>query len=361
MKISLGAKPRSGPWGGGNQFVIAFVEYLKARGDEVVFDLNDPDIDLLFLFDPLKGSANATFQYREIINYLLNVNPEALVVHRVNECDERKGTTGVNAQLIKGNFCADHTIFISGWLRDLLLAQGFDTPSLNVVFNGADTRVFNSQGYSFPGPGEKIRFVTHHWGANRMKGFDVYERLDDMIGATDLGEKIEFCYIGNLPEGFTFKHTRTLPPTSGAELADLIRKNHIYITASQNEPAGMHHVEAGNCGLPLLFRESGALPEYCEGFGVSFNAENFPERLEKILNEYPSFAKKIKDYPNTAERMCEGYYNTIQDVLANKERLLAYRQKRNGVWKRHNAYYRLRRASGNILRRFGILPELKYR
>ena len=32
-----------------------------------------------------------------------------------------------------------------------------------------------------------------------MKGFDVYKKLDKLIDETDLGNKVEFTYIGNLP------------------------------------------------------------------------------------------------------------------------------------------------------------------
>ena len=50
----------------------------------------------------------------------------------------------------------------------------------------------------------------------------------------------------------------------GKELANELRKHDIYITGSKNEPSGNHHMEGALCGLPILYVNSGALPEYCQ-------------------------------------------------------------------------------------------------
>ena len=36
-----------------------------------------------------------------------------------------------------------------------------------------------------------------------------------------------------------------------------LKKHDIYITASENEPSGNHHMEGALCGLPILFKDSG--------------------------------------------------------------------------------------------------------
>ena len=48
MKISVGAKLIEGPFGGGNVFIINLVEFLKEKGYEVVNNLKDKDIDIIF-------------------------------------------------------------------------------------------------------------------------------------------------------------------------------------------------------------------------------------------------------------------------------------------------------------------------
>lgn len=52
MKVAIGYHVQDGPWGGGNRFAKALAKALEARGDKVVFDLADPDIDIIVLTDP---------------------------------------------------------------------------------------------------------------------------------------------------------------------------------------------------------------------------------------------------------------------------------------------------------------------
>ena len=43
-----------------------------------------------------------------------------------------------------------------------------------------------------------------------MKGFDIYEELDQLIISDKWRGKIEFTYIGNIPRGFNFKNTKVI-------------------------------------------------------------------------------------------------------------------------------------------------------
>ena len=70
----------------------------------------------------------------------------------------------------------------------------------------------------------------------------------------------------------------------------------------------MHHIEGALCGLPILYRNSGSLPEYCEGYGVSFDNDiNVVRALKKIIFNYNYFKDKVLFYDRTAEKMCEEY------------------------------------------------------
>jgi hypothetical protein len=298
-------------------------EYLRCKGVKVSFDLRDPDLDLAVLTGSLLSAA---YSYKDIVRYLLQKNWQTIVVYRINECDERKGTTGINKRVMRANSCADHTVFISSWLRDLFWGHGMETPEYSVILNGANCRVFNAEGYNRWTGSEKLRLVTHHWGGGYMKGFDIYERLDRMLSKPTFSERLVFTYIGNLPSDFRFTNACYVPPQSGVELATSIRSHHVYLTASQNEPAGMHHIEGALCGLPLLYRESGALPEYCSGFGISFTAESFEQKLQDMLETYDYWADRMKDYPYTAERMCEQYCNLFVELLDHRDEILERRR-----------------------------------
>lgn len=325
MKVAFGQRIQSGPWGGGNRFACSLAEALEARGGEAVYDLKDDDIDLILITDPRSRNPAVTFTSGAVLRYLLGNNPRALVVHRINECDQRKGTRTMNARLRLANYCADHTVFIGSWLRDLAVwrRQGGGT----VILNGADTRVFNSQGHQ-PWDGDgPLRLVTHHWGAHSMKGFDVYGCLDAMLAEPDWRGRLEFTYVGNLPGGYKFPHARHLPAMEGTALADELRSHHVYLTASINEPAGMHHIEGALCGLSLLYRDSGALPEYCGGYGESFSGpEDFASALERMIANHDKWRDRMAGYANTAERMCGDYLSLFDDLMARRDEILGQRR-----------------------------------
>ena len=59
-------------------------------------------------------------------------------------------------------------------------------------------------------------------------------------------------------------------PKHDKELADIIKENNIYLTASLIEPGGNHQNEGLNCGLPVLYLNSGCMEEYCKGYGLDY-------------------------------------------------------------------------------------------
>ncbi len=89
MVVAIGMKIKEGSYGGGNQFAACLVDFLINRGIEVTYELNRPDIDIILLTDPRVQSASAAFGPSEIIRYIRSKNNNAIVVHRINECDER--------------------------------------------------------------------------------------------------------------------------------------------------------------------------------------------------------------------------------------------------------------------------------
>ncbi len=328
MKVSLGLNLQKGPYGGGNQVARAVVEHLENKGVTVRFDLKDKDLDLIMLFDPRKNLRISAYNHKDILRHLWFKNSKAVVVHRINECDERKGQTDgkTNDLLITANACADHTIFISSFLQQLYTSQGIQTPGSTVIRIGVNPAIFHPEGYlPWDGVGP-LKLITHHWGAHWMKGFDVYQRLDEMMA--ERPGRIEFTYVGNIPADFRFKKATHIEPKNGPELADILRAHHVYVTGTQNEPAGLHHAEGAMCGLPLLYRQSGALPEYCTGFGLGFTTvPEFEQRLEEMTRDYGKWREAVKAYPRDAEaRMCEQYLALFQDLVARGEELRGQRR-----------------------------------
>ena len=319
MVVSVGMRLQEGPWGGGNQFGSSLAAFLRARGIQVIFDLHHPAIDVILLTEPRGDLRTSAFTDDDIAYYQSRTGHRAVVIHRVNECDERKATTGVNARLRHANRVADATVFISSWLMDLHLGQGMGARGPRVILNGADATVFHPRGRDMWRGEGPLRLVTHHWGANHQKGMATYLQIDAMLDDPALAQRLAFTYIGNLPEDVRFRHATVLAPLHGDALAAALRSNHVYVTGSLCEPAGMHHIEGASCGLPLLYRKSGALPEYCGDFGEGFDGADLPDALRRLAGAYHVWADRVLTYPYSADRMCGQYLDLFVTLLKQRQ------------------------------------------
>ena len=316
MKISFGSKIIEGPWGGGNLFLINLKEYLEANGHTIVFDLKDKDIDIILFTDPRKGrGSTSTFGEKEIKKYISKINKKTRVVQRINECDERKNTKGVNKLYLSSTEIADSVVFVSNWLQDIYLQLGLDENKSTVIMSGSNELIFNSYGRTEKPVNKKFKLLTHHWSSNYLKGFELYSLIDQLLETNKWRNKIEFTYLGNVDKEFAFKNTKIMAPLSGFELANEIKEHDIYVTGSLNEPSGNHHIEAALCGLPVLYINSGGVPEYAKNYGVEVTLKNFEERLEYLIEYYGQFEKKMKSYPYNSTAMCEKYEKLFNKVL----------------------------------------------
>jgi hypothetical protein len=325
VKVAINTQPVAGPWGGGNRFVLSMVEALRQRGHQATH-LLDPDVDLVVIVDPRARNPQVTFTPAQVLSHLRH-RPEAVVVHRINECDERKGTRTMNARLRIANYCADQTVFIASWLADLPVWRR-DTPSA-VILNGADESVFRRASARAWDGREPLRLVTHHWGANANKGWDVYRQIDALLAQNKWKDRISFTYIGNAPAGLKPQNISVLDPLDGTALAQSLAEHHVYLTASINEPGGMHHVEGAIIGLPLIYRRSGALPEYCTGFGEPFEGQDdVTSALERMIADYPKWKAAMPGYRNTATRMTAAYADLLESLHADRTNIAKARTAR---------------------------------
>jgi len=349
MKVSIGTKIQKGPWGGGNLFAINLRDYLIKEGHEVVTNLNDDDIDIILITEPRKSSESSAYTHFDVKKYIDYVNSEALVVHRINECDERKNTNYVNRYLINVNKIADQTVFVSSWLKDLYEEQGINKINNNVIMAGANSAIFNNKDFEPWNGKEKIKIVTHHWGANWNKGFDSYVLIDKLISQKKWKEKIEFTYIGNLPKKFSFENSNVVSPLSGEALAKEIKKNHLYITGSLNEPSGNHHIEAAQCGLPLLYINSGGIPEYCKNFGVMYDDDDLEIKLEELIKKYDGYINELKTYSFNSDKMSNNYLSLFKESISKKDIILKSRFSSRGNLIFYKKIYKLIRKFKSFL------------
>ena len=355
MKVSIGSKIFEGPWGGGNLFVKNLKNYLESKGVKVIFDLYDADIDLIVLTDPRKSSYSSTYTHKDIMNYLKYINEKAVVVQRFNECDERKNTKDVNNFMIQANVCSDKNIFVSNWLEEIYKRSGLTDKENQIIMTGADKEIFNNKDFHKWDEKSKFRIVTHHWGTNINKGFNEYKKLDSFIGEGDNSKTFEFTFIGNLPEDFEFIHSNHIEPLHGKNLSNELKRHHLYLTASKNEPSGNHHIEAAQCGLPILYLNSGGIPEFCKGFGLPFDEKNLFESLYEIKENYFDYREKVKSYPYDANKMCKEYYDLILDLIEKRDLYVEKRILSNPQLIENYSYFLFKQTFGRLIHRNKLL------
>lgn len=327
MKVSINAQFIDGPYGGGVMVAKSLKKYFESKNVRVVNSLHDDDIDVIFHINPFPFLMRSP-QYSFVSAYQYKLkHPETIVVAGVHECDERKGTTYMNRLLVRACAFSDAVVFVASWLVPLLEKAKFSKKKFyRVILNGADEDVFNSKEKKWWNHKQPLRLVTHHWSNHILKGHDIYQQIDEKLADPEFASKYAFSYIGNFPNELSYTHSTVVEPLSGKSLADELRKHDVYITASRNEPAGLHHIEGALCGLPVLYIESGGIPEYCKGFGIPFTPETFFQALEKMREEYDEHVAALSRYNKTATQMAEQYYTLAKELVANKE---TYKDKRS--------------------------------
>lgn len=310
MKIFFNEFIKNRPWGGGVHFLSNLVDFLREKGHEIVFRL-EKNIDIIFIL------SNSRVQYKKktkgIFKYKKK-NPHVKVLHRINVSDISKNTNNANKLVFKSNEIADETVFISNWLADYFIENGFNKP-YQVIYNGCNPEYFYPE--KDKKIGKKINLVTHHWSLNWMKGFDIYVELDKLLDSRD---DITFTYIGRYNESYIPKNTQIIPPLYGKKLGDELRKYDIYTTAARWEGCGMHHIEGARCGLPVLYhRDGGGINESCKNYGIEYyNNYSLLEGINEIKNNYQEFRNNINYDFLSSKRCNEDYYKVILDLVENK-------------------------------------------
>jgi len=90
------------------------------------------------------------------------------------------------------------------------------------------------------------------------------------------------------------------------------------VTGARFEPGGNHYIEAMRCGLPVLYYESGSAPEYCAGFGLGFNLNNFETRLMEMLDDLARYREAVLECDYSAQRMCGEYARIIEETIRER-------------------------------------------
>ena len=305
MKIYVNRLPVRGPYGGGAHFINAIYKSLMAEGSKhepinPVDYAAQPDLILCV------GLTNdgQCMGLEQAIMYKVT-NPNVKVVLRVNENDARKATAEVDRGLIAVSRHIDGTIFVSDYMAHYFMkAREWHCRDNTVIVNGCDREVF--------GPREKlnngkINIVAHHWSDNYMKGFDIYEEIDEFVGKNS--DRFTFNYIGR--GGNRFNNTNVVNPLSGKKLGDELGKYDVYVSASRHDPGPNHILEAIASEIPTyVHRDGGGCVEFAGKDHVFSDWDDLVRILEtgdfkpnENAMQAPSWDQCVGDYMSYLERI----------------------------------------------------------
>lgn len=306
FKICFTMKPINTSFGGGNQFLNNFINYLHDNIC-IVYDLKDDDIDIIFMMDPRILTLNK-ISLDMVKKYKL-LHPNVIIIHRINDLDKTRNNNNVLDPIIIDaiNTTDDICVFVSEYTRKYFKNIGYKNNQVHVIFNGCDTNIF----YPINKKQDKIKIVTHHWSLNENKGYDYYDILDKYL---DKHPELEFIFIGRgFNDRYKPKNIKMIGPFYGQELGDAIKQCDIYITGSKYDACPMHVVEALACGLPILYHEElGGGSEICHKCGEMFTDESsLIKKLNHMIKNLDEYKNKL-DYRVLSSDICsEKYYELI--------------------------------------------------
>jgi glycosyltransferase involved in cell wall biosynthesis len=214
-----------------------------------------------------------------------------------------------------------HTVFQSNYSRDTFLSSGFTGP-FSVIHNGSDNNVFNQNsatGFFDPGPSisrlfwdgkSTFRFAIVTWSMDPNKGFDEYLRFDTALNKTP---GIEIWFIGRCPPEIKFRNIRMFPPQRHRNLARLLKQCHGFIQMARFETCSNALIEAINCGLPVIYLDSGSAREIASYYGVKYCG--CPEdSIAHLMQRYEVLIDRIRVHPYTIHRAASEYLNLFLEV-----------------------------------------------
>jgi glycosyltransferase involved in cell wall biosynthesis len=188
-------------------------------------------------------------------------------------------------------------VFLSHWLKDYYTEKDIKCKKSHVILNGVDRNIYKPRQKFNNG---KVNIVTHHWSNNQLKGFDIYEQLDEFVGKNS--DKYSFTYIGR--DRFTFKNTNVIRPMFGEKLGEELGKYDVYISASRFDPGPNHILESLACKIPTYVHNAG-------GGCVEFAGKEFSfSTLEQFISKISESSKMndcsvLRSWEDCVKQYCD--------------------------------------------------------
>lgn len=283
MKIHIAYNLKSGPWGGGNQFLKALQKTLIASGDysELV---SKSDALIFNSYNDLWPILKSYFLY-----------PKKKIIYRLGPIFStyRKGLRWKlidTITVVFANLFSDLTIFQSNWSYEKAKEFGFSrNKKYTIILNAVDASVFYKKEYKEKKAGEKIKLIYSSWSSNMKKGFAYLKFLDENLDFT----KYEMTFVGNSP--FVFKNIKIIKPLESVKLAEKLRESDIFISPVEDDACSNALLEGLASGLPAVSLKSGGNPELVGLGGELFlNERELLESIDKVAGNLNFYQNGIK-------------------------------------------------------------------
>jgi len=282
-KVNILFEFKSGPWGGGNQFLLALKNYLiKINKYE-----EDPEKAKIILFNSFPDLKIT----KKILSLKMKKSPPIIIMRLDGPVFLVRGRDKhVDEEIYRfSENITDGIIFQSKWSRRENYKLGLKyAPFETVIMNAPDPLIFNKKGKIRFSAKRKARLIATSWSSNWNKGFETYKWLDENLDF----KRYEMTFVGNSP--IKFKNIRHLSPMKSKDLAKMLKKNDIYITASKKDPCSNSLIEAMRCGLPIIALRDGGHPEIVKKGGEMFDtSKEIPVLIKKITDNYKKYPREI--------------------------------------------------------------------
>jgi glycosyltransferase involved in cell wall biosynthesis len=299
-----------GPYGGANSFLVTLRRGLEERGIKVVtqrwrrFDVAlvnalTNDIDLEFV--RRLADRGRPLVHRKV-GYRVSGSSDMRAV-------ENGVVHGDGLQIAFTPYLA-HTVFQSEYSRNVFLSEGFEGPH-TVIYNGADTRIYNATGHVQWRRGEPLKLIASSWSPDPNKGYTDYAEVDAaLVGRDD----VRFAFVGPGRDGFRLTNGTMYPPRARTELAALLREHHVLLHFARYETCSNALIEGLNCGLPAVYVDSGSNRELAADFGVVYDGD-IGRSLNELLPRYDEFVARLPTNPFRIDVVVPRYIEVLESVL----------------------------------------------
>jgi glycosyltransferase involved in cell wall biosynthesis len=217
--------------------------------------------------------------------------PGVRVAHRIDGAATDYGSNpasdGVQARV---NLLADVTIFQSEYsrysTREKFQIVAHDGP---VIYNPVDVAQFAPGGSRRELPAGSPLVACASWSVNPRKGT---WQIDELAARH---QNVVFVLCGRFDAVGERPNVVRTGHLTREGMAQTLRSCDVFLNLSENDPCPNVVLEALASGLPVLYRDSGGVPELVGDCGLPVTIETFNETLTRALGERACLSRKARE------------------------------------------------------------------